>query len=90
MLATKCLQMSNYTQSCDELKGKFEKHTPVGTYSKRAPALEDIGATHARPKGSHVDASLEVPEENEKSDNSSDDNTQKRNDTEKMNPEFNT
>jgi hypothetical protein len=73
--------MSNYTQSCDELRGKFEKHTPVGTYSKRAPALEDLAATVERLKGSYVDMALEIPDESEKSNGSGDDNTPKRNDT---------
>ncbi|WP_256256621.1 hypothetical protein [Pseudomonas agarici] len=77
--------MSNYTQSCDELRSKFEKHTPVGPYSRKAPDVGNLAAMVERLMAQDVDTYVEVAYESEKSNNSANDNAAKRTDTEQMN-----
>ena len=75
--------MSNYTQSCEDMKERFEKHTPSGTYTAKAPTIPS-STIDSRSLAYHEET-FSVSVEKENSHTVVNDNLGKRYDTVRMN-----
>ena len=77
--------MSNYTQSCEDMKERFEKHTPSGTYTAKAPTIPSSTIDSDSRSLAYHEETFSVSVEKENSHTVVNDNLGKRYDTVRMN-----